>query len=115
MLKVKALKFTHDCVAQYFRDGSTFERCMQDFRSGQVDPRRNLKPLKVYHGPGRGYKLKPTMPMTSIHLSVIVTVRLGAPKPVLVAREPVLAGPCSAEGQSGGHNACFRGGRDCEG
>ena len=55
MVKIKDLKFTHDSVASRFRDGSSFEGLMEDLRSGNVDPMRNLKPLKVYHWPGHGY------------------------------------------------------------
>ena len=55
MLKVRDLKFTHDSVFREFRDGSSFERLLEDFRTGRVDPMVNLKPLKVYHWPGRVY------------------------------------------------------------
>ena len=54
-LKVSDLKFTHDSVARKFRDGSSFDGLMRDLRSGRVDPEMNLKPLKVYHWPSRGY------------------------------------------------------------
>ena len=46
---------THDSVARRFRAGGSFEDLLEDLRSGKVDPMRNLKPLIVYHWPGRGY------------------------------------------------------------
>ena len=55
MLKVHDLKFTHDSVDRKFRNGSSFDGLMRDLRSGRVDPQVHLKPLKVYHWPGRGY------------------------------------------------------------
>ena len=51
-LKVRDFDFTYDTVAQRFRDGSSL---MRDLRSGSVHPEINLKPLKVYHWPSRGY------------------------------------------------------------
>ena len=55
VLKGSDLKLTRDRVARCFRDGSTFEGHMRDLRTGNVGPMRNLKPLNVYHWPGRGY------------------------------------------------------------
>ena len=55
MLKVRDLKFTHDTVFRQFQDGSSFDSLKRDLRSGRVDPQVHLKPLKVYHWPGRGY------------------------------------------------------------
>ena len=55
MLRVHELKFTHDSVARKFLNAGSFECLMQDLWSGQVNPMINLKPLKVYRWPGRGF------------------------------------------------------------
>ena len=58
MMRVRDLRFTHDSVAGNFWDGRNLERLVQDLRTGLVDPMVNLKPLKVYHWPGRGFYIR---------------------------------------------------------
>ena len=45
----------YNSVARKFRNGSSFERLLQDFRDRQVNPIVDLKPLKVYSWAGRGF------------------------------------------------------------
>ena len=54
MLQVRDLKFTHDTVHWCFRDGRSFEDLIRNLRSGQVDPMKDLDPLKVCFWPGHG-------------------------------------------------------------